>query len=35
MMIRHTTFVFTRYLILEWERRQHTDERSLGGMFYL
>ncbi|MEA4902956.1 transposase [Desulfitobacterium sp.] len=35
MMISHTTIVFTRYLILEWERRQNTDERSLGGLFYL
>lgn len=35
MMISHTTIVFTRYLILEWERRQNTDMRSLGGLFYL
>ncbi|NLI91012.1 MAG: transposase [Peptococcaceae bacterium] len=35
MMISHTTIVFTRYLILEWERRENTDERSLGGLFYL
>lgn len=35
MMISHTTIVFTRYLILEWERRQNNDERSLGGLFYL
>lgn len=35
MMISHTTIVFTRYLILEWERRQTNDERSLGGLFYL
>jgi len=35
MMISHTTIVFSRYLILEWERRQNTDERSLGGLFYL
>ncbi|PTQ55598.1 MAG: hypothetical protein BSOLF_1803 [Candidatus Carbobacillus altaicus] len=34
MMISHTTIVFSRYLILEWERRQNTDDRSLGGMFY-
>lgn len=35
MMISHTTIVFARYLILEWERRQSTDDGSLGGMFYL
>ncbi len=35
MMISHTTIVFTRYLILEWERRQNNDVRSLGGLFYL
>jgi len=35
MMISHTTIVFSRYLILEWERRENNDERSLGGLFYL
>ncbi|WP_407309938.1 transposase [Desulfosporosinus sp. SB140] len=35
MMINHTTIVFSRYLILEWERRENNDERSLGGLFYL
>jgi len=35
MMISHTTIVFTRYLILELERRENMDERSLGGLFYL
>ncbi len=35
MMISHTTIVFSRYLILEWERRETNDERSLGGLFYL
>ncbi|BAE82844.1 hypothetical protein DSY1055 [Desulfitobacterium hafniense Y51] len=35
MMVSHTTIVFTRYLILEWERRENNDERSLGGLFYL
>lgn len=34
MMISHTTIVFSRYLILEWERRENNDERSLGGLFY-
>ena len=35
MMISHTTIVFSRYLILEWERRHTNDDRALGGMFYL
>lgn len=35
MMVSHTTIVFTRYLILEWVRRENNDERSLGGLFYL
>lgn len=35
MMVSHTTIVFTRYLILEWIRRENNDERSLGGLFYL
>ena len=35
MMISHTTIVFSRYLILEWERRNNNDDRTLGGMFYL
>ncbi|MEA5021346.1 IS4 family transposase ISDha5 [bioreactor metagenome] len=35
MMLSHTTIVFSRYLILEWERRENNDERSLGGLFYL
>jgi hypothetical protein len=35
MMISHTTIVFSRYLVLEWERRENNDDRSLGGLFYL
>jgi hypothetical protein len=35
MMISHTTIVFTRYLVLEWERRENNDDRTCGGMFYL
>ncbi len=35
MLISHTTIVFTRYLVLEWERRHETDTRSLGGLFFL
>jgi len=35
MMISHTTIVFTRYLILEWERRENNDDRAFAGMFFL
>jgi hypothetical protein len=35
MMISHTTIVFSRYLILEWERRNNNDDRTFGGMFFL
>ena len=35
MIIGHTTIVFARYLILEWEHRNNSDDRSFGGLFYL
>jgi hypothetical protein len=35
MLISHTTIVFSRYLVMEWERRQKNDEKSLGGLFFL
>jgi len=35
LMISHTTIVFSRYLVLEWERRNYNDDRTFGGMFYL
>jgi len=35
MLISHTTIVFTRYLVMEWERRHENDVRSLGGLFFL
>lgn len=34
LMISHTTIVFSRFIILSWQNRCHTDERTLGGMFY-
>lgn len=33
-LISHTTIVFTRYIVLSWQNRCSTDERTLGGMFY-
>lgn len=35
MIISHTTIVFTRYILLEWERRHHQDQRTLGGLFFI
>ncbi len=35
MLIAHTTIVFTRYILLEWERRNNQDLRSYGEIFYL
>lgn len=35
MRISHTSIVFTRYMLLEWERRHQKDNRSLGGLFFL
>ena len=33
MLISHTTIVFTRYILLAWQHRQSTDDRTLGGLF--
>jgi hypothetical protein len=35
MLISHTTVVFSRYLVMEFERRQENDSKSLGGLFFL
>jgi hypothetical protein len=35
MLIAHTTIVFTRYILLEWERRHNQDSRSFGELFFL
>lgn len=34
LMISHTTIVFSRFILLSWQNRCHTDHRTLGGMFY-
>ncbi len=34
LMVGHTTIVFSRYVLLAWQHRQSTDQRSLGGLFY-
>ena len=33
MLISHTTIVYARYILLAWQHRQTTDERTLGGLF--
>lgn len=35
MRISHTSIVFTRYMLLEWERRCNKDERTMGDLFFL
>ncbi len=35
LLVSHTTIVFTRYVLLAWQHRQSTDQRSIGGLFYL
>jgi len=33
-LICHTTIVFTRYIVLSWQNRCNTDQRTIGGLFY-
>lgn len=33
-LISHTIIVFARYIVLAWQNRCHTDQRTLGGLFY-
>jgi len=33
LLISHTTIVFSRYILLAWQHRQNTDQRTLGGLF--
>lgn len=34
LLIRHTTIVFSRYIVLSWQNRCHTNQHTLGGIFY-
>ena len=34
LLISHTTIVFARYIVLSWQNRCNTDQRTLGGLFY-
>ncbi len=34
-MVSHTTIVFTRYIILEWMRRNRNDEKTYGELFFM
>ncbi len=33
MLVSHTTVVFSRYILLAWQHRQSTDDRTLGSLF--
>lgn len=34
-MVSHTTIVFTRYIILEWIRRNENDQKTYGELFFM
>jgi hypothetical protein len=34
-MISHTTIVYTRYIFLEWLRREEKDEKTFGELFFM
>lgn len=34
-MVSHTTIVFTRYIILEWLRRNQNDEKTYGELLFM
>lgn len=34
LLISHTTIVFSRYIVLSWQNRCHSDQHTLGGIFY-
>lgn len=34
-MVSHTTIVFTRYIILEWIRRNKNDQKTYGELFFM
>ncbi|MEC1723104.1 IS4 family transposase [Schinkia azotoformans] len=33
-LISHTTIVFVRFIVLSWQNRCNTDQRTIGGLFY-
>lgn len=35
LLVSHTTIVFSRYILLAWQHRQSTDDRTFGGLFHL
>lgn len=34
-MVGHTTIVFTRYILLEWMRRNRNDQKTYGELFFI
>lgn len=35
VMVSHTTIVFTRYILVEWLRRNQNDQKTYGELFYM
>jgi hypothetical protein len=33
-LISHTTIVYARFIVLSWQNRCNTDQRTIGGLFY-
>ena len=34
-MVSHTTIVFTRYILVEWIRRNQNDQKTYGELFFM
>lgn len=34
-LVSHTTIVFTRYIMLEWIRRNQNDQKTYGELFFM
>ena len=34
-IVSHTTIVFTRYILIEWIRRNQNDKKTYGELFYM
>ena len=34
-MVSHTAIVFTRYIVLEWIRRNQNDQKTYGELFFM
>jgi len=34
-LISHTTIIFTRYVLIAWQRRKEADSKTFGNLFYV